>query len=381
MPLMFVFYRLHEFILSCHILVISFHPFGAIPHPNVLTSINRKSTGGRSLTCMPHKCPSIEASKGVACVGREAPPGWLALVALLSMAVQFPSALMNVRGMCAYPRIAKRFIVILPDLLSATLTHKKHNHDRTDTCKKSDRPRIFQGKTEWDSSRQLSSVSKKLQCRNTGQKISPDQLTTQQTKTMVGIAILILSTKFPGTGLKLCGLSAVSALLRQKCTWTCNTQQPPLILGHNAPSITFLNKQMNMQKNRGHMSNIEYPKGWNRKLCTAGSTLKPTLQLLRRNNMETRPIFQRPGAWRSRNANFAVGDYCMLCDLHLNSRNCKIGSVQKVFIFCLASLNRAQGARFWLQTWTKNISCPVLASSQRPWKRQMTDEPSSDSKC
>ena len=52
------------------------------------------------------------------------------------MAVQFPSAgKMNVRGMCAYPRIAKRFIVILPDLLSATLTHKKHNHDRTDHAK------------------------------------------------------------------------------------------------------------------------------------------------------------------------------------------------------------------------------------------------------
>lgn len=108
---------LPEFVLSCHIFVISF-PFGAIPHPK-LTSINRKSTGGRS-------CRS------------EAPPGWLALVALLSMAVQFPSALMNVRGICAYPRIAKRFIVILSDLLSATLTHKKHNqhnHDRTDHAK------------------------------------------------------------------------------------------------------------------------------------------------------------------------------------------------------------------------------------------------------
>lgn len=45
------------------------------------------------------------------------------------MALQFPSALMNVRGICAYPRIAKRFIVILSDL------HKKHNHDRTDHAK------------------------------------------------------------------------------------------------------------------------------------------------------------------------------------------------------------------------------------------------------
>ena len=229
------------------------------------------------------------------------------------------------------------------------------------------------GKTEWDSSRQLLNLSpKNPDVETPNKKKSPDHLTTQKTKTM-GITVL-LSTKFPGTGLKFCGLSAVSALLRQKCTSIVHTVAAPDWAQRSMHHI-------HMQRNNGH---IEYPKGMKLKTLygkqnkheDARKTLKPTLQPLRCNNMETRPIFQHPGAWRSRNANFAiaVGDDCMLCDLRLNSRNCKIGSVQKVLIFCVGSLNRAHGARFWLQTWTKSISCPVLASSQVLSKRQMTDE-------